>query len=302
MKFYFDIGSSTIKMYQYEKKKLDQIEEKSILFKNFFNEIDGISTNNYNNLVKYCKELKEKYELNEKNTSIYATGIWRKLPSVQLTNLVADFRAMNLDFHVISHEEENFYFQKAMQGIYNGKKILMVNMGGKTTELVVIEKGNVVNKINLTIGVADILNKYPNINQPEAGIKLEDAMQYAIELIEEEIDFACDCAIHTGGELRFQKLAGYKLIPNTIFEDGIHTHMVSYKDFEEKNKELLYHTTIEELYALMPSNPKWMDGAKAGVILGQAIFKKANISYIVPSDLNLIHGVIKCEESERERK
>ena len=43
----------------------------------------------------------------------------------------------------------------------------------------------------------------------------------------------------------------------------------------------------------MPQNPTWMDGAKAGIMLGQAIFKKANIEYIIPSDLNLIHGVIK---------
>ena len=296
MKYYFDIGSSTIKMYQYKGKKLEQIEEKSILFKNFFNEIDGISTNNYNNLVRYCKELKEKYKLAKINTSIYATGIWRKIPSMQLENLKADFKAMDLDFQVISHDEENYYFQKAMQGIYNNKKVLMVNMGGKTTELVVIAKGNVVNKINLTVGVADILNQYPKINEPEADIKLEEAVKYAGSLITEKIDFKCDCAIHTGGELRFQKLAGYKLVPNTIFQDGIHTHMVSYDDFKEKNKELLYHTTIEQLYNLMPSNPKWMDGAKAGVILGQAIFEKAKVPYIIPSDLNLIHGVIKCEK------
>lgn len=56
---------------------------------------------------------------------------------------------------------------------------------------------------------------------------------------------------------------------------------------------MLYNITLEELYRLMPQNPKWMDGAKAGIVLGQAIFKKARIKYIIPSDLNLIHGVVK---------
>ena len=101
IKYYFDIGSSTIKIYQYEEKKLEQIEERSILFKNFFNEIDGISTNNYNNLVKYCKELKEKYELNDKNTSIYANFIWIKQQTDQHTNLVSDFRTIDLKIHDI---------------------------------------------------------------------------------------------------------------------------------------------------------------------------------------------------------
>jgi hypothetical protein len=36
----------------------------------------------------------------------------------------------------------------------------------------------------------------------------------------------------------------------------------------------------------MPRNPKWMDGARAGAILPLAIFEKANIKLIVPSDLN----------------
>lgn len=45
----------------------------------------------------------------------------------------------------------------------------------------------------------------------------------------------------------------------------------------------------------MLSNKKWMEGAKAGAILAQAIFKKANIKYIIPSDLNIINGILKEE-------
>ena len=63
----------------------------------------------------------------------------------------------------------------------------------------------------------------------------------------------------------------------------------------EKNNEILKSTSLEELRSLMPSNPDWMNGAKAGVLLGETIFKKANIKYIIPSDLNLINGVVKEE-------
>ena len=52
-------------------------------------------------------------------------------------------------------------------------------------------------------------------------------------------------------------------------------------------------TTLDELRSLMPTNPDWMNGAKAGIMLGEAIFRKANIKNIIPSDLNLINGVIK---------
>lgn len=36
-----------------------------------------------------------------------------------------------------------------------------------------------------------------------------------------------------------------------------------------------------------------MDGARAGAIIPLTLFKKANVKWIIPSDLNLINGVIK---------
>jgi len=68
--------------------------------------------------------------------------------------------------------------------------------------------------------------------------------------------------------------------------------MVSLEDYIKGTEKVFYHITMEQLYKLMPQNPKWMDGARSGAILPLAIFKKANIKWIIPSDLNLINGVI----------
>ena len=106
------------------------------------------------------------------------------------------------------------------------------------------------------------------------------------------IDFNCQIAIHTGGELRFQKLVKYNLQENKFFKDGMHKLYVTYEDFDKKNKELLYHTKLEELHKLLPENPKWMDGARSGAIIPLVLFKIANVKWIIPSDLNLINGVI----------
>lgn len=293
MKYYIDLGSSTIKTYECENDVPNLIEEKTILFKEYFSE-EGISTKNYRELMIYMRQLVLKYQLNASNCNIYATGIWRKISKEQYEMLKSDFNEIGIKFNVISAEEETFNFEKAMQGIYDNKRVLMVNMGGKTTELIVYDKGNVAKRTSLNIGVAEILNNFPEINDENNNLKIEDVLDYALEIIkDEEIDFECDCGIFTGGELRFQKLVKYNLIPNKIFNDEIHEYMISYEDLAKKNKELLESITIEDLYLLMPSNKKWMDGAKAGAILAQAIFKKANINYIIPSDLNIINGIIK---------
>lgn len=288
--YYFDIGSSTIKLYEY-KKELSLIEEKSIMFKRGFSE-DGIQEENIEKMMVFIKEVKEKYNLDKNNTEIYATGIWRKIPNEQLANIEARFNELDLEFNVISHDKENYYFEKAMQGTYNNR-VMMVNMGGKTTELVIFDNDTVENRVNLTVGVSDVFDKYPNINELDSGISKEEVINYLENLISEDINFNCDIAIHTGGELRFQKLVKYNLQPNKFFDDGIHKVYVTYEDFDKKNEELLNKTTLDELRSLMPTNPDWMNGAKAGIMLGEAIFRKANIKNIIPSDLNLINGVIK---------
>lgn len=290
--YYFDIGSSTIKLYEY-KKELSLIEEKSIMFKRGFSE-DGIQEENIEKMMAFIKEVKEKYNLDKNNTEIYATGIWRKIPNEQLANIEARFNELDLEFNVISHDKENYYFEKAMQGTYNNR-VMMVNMGGKTTELVIFDNDTVENRVNLTVGVSDVFDKYPNINELDSGISKEEVINYLENLISEDINFNCDIAIHTGGELRFQKLVKYNLQPNKFFDDGIHKVYVTYEDFDKKNEELLNKTTLDELRSLMPTNPDWMNGAKAGIMLGEAIFRKANIKNIIPSDLNLINGVIKEE-------
>lgn len=288
--YYFDIGSSTIKLYEY-KKELSLIEEKSIMFKRGFSE-DGIQEENIEKMMAFIKEVKEKYNLDKNNTEIYATGIWRKIPNEQLANIEARFNELDLEFNVISHDKENYYFEKAMQGTYNNR-VMMVNMGGKTTELVIFNNDKVENRVNLTVGVSDVFDKHPNINELDSGISKEEIINYLENLIPEDINFNCDIAIHTGGELRFQKLVKYNLQPNKFFDDGIHKVYVTYEDFDKKNEELLNKTSIDELRGLMPTNPDWMNGAKAGIMLGEAIFRKANIKNIIPSDLNLINGVIK---------
>ena len=101
-----------------------------------------------------------------------------------------------------------------------------------------------------------------------------------------------DCAIFTGGEERFELLTKFNLVNNTLFDDGIHKYMLTLNDYIDGTKKVFYDISLDELHALMPSNPKWMDGARSGAIIPLVLFKKANVKWIIPSDLNLINGVI----------
>ena len=166
-------------------------------------------------------------------------------------------------------------------------------MGGKTTELVTYVGTKITDTKNLTIGVADLLNNFSKVNDKYSGNTVKEMEDFCLDRLKDIIlDKDYDCAIFTGGEERFELLTGFNLVDNTLFNDGIHKYMLSLDDYIKGTEKVFDNISMEELYNLMPSNPKWMDGARSGAIIPLALFHMADIKWIVPSDLNLINGVI----------
>lgn len=295
--YYIDLGSSTIKVYRYE-NDLELIEEYSIYFKNGFDREKGISKSNLMELCDYFGEIKNRYDLKYYNTNIFVTGIFRNLTQKRKQDLVKLFNEkFDLHFNIISHGIENYYLTKAMENGYNNKKVLIINMGGKTTELVTFVGDKITDTKNLTIGVADLLNNFDKVNDKYSGDTVEDMENFVAQRLSSiKLDNDYDCAIFTGGEERFELLVGFNLVNNTLFDDNIHKYMLSLEDYIKGTEKVFYNISLEELYELMPGNPKWMDGARSGAIIPLVLFKMANVKWIIPSDLNLINGVINDSE------
>ena len=291
--YYIDLGSSTIKVYCYE-NELKLLEEHSIYFKNDFDSEKGISETNLNELCDYFEDIKNKYDLKYYNTNIYVTGIFRNLIQDRKQDLVKLFNdKFDLHFNIISHGIENYYLGKAMQNDYNGNKVLIINMGGKTTELVTFVGKDITNTQNINVGVADLLNNFAKVNEEYSGNTLEEMEQFISDKLNDIVlDNDYDCAIFTGGEERFELLTKFNLVENTLFNDNIHKYMLTLKDYITGTENVFYNISLDELHALMPANPKWMDGARSGAVIPLVLFKKANVKWIIPSDLNLINGVI----------
>lgn len=179
-----------------------------------------------------------------------------------------------LNFNIISHGIENYYLEKAMENDYNNKKVLIINMGGKTTELVTFVGTKITDTKNLIIGVADLLNNFSKVNEKYSGDTVEEMEKFVVDrLFDIELAKDYDCAIFTGGEERFELLTGFNLVENTLFNDNIHKYMLSLEDYIEGTKKVFYDISLDELYKLMPNNPKWMDGARSGAIIPLVLFK-----------------------------
>lgn len=289
MHYLIDIGSSTIKVYERTEGEVILVMAKTFDFKDGFEPARGLSDSNNEKLYLFFSELASRFSLSRCNTKLYATGIFREILDKQF--FVEEFFARTrLLFNIVSHDLEAFYLEKAWLGrIADPGTLLVINIGGKTTELI-FYRGSIIDRKLLSIGVGTILQKYSSINEEYSSVSLSKIVDFIRgELPEMDEEF--DTAIYTGGELTYMQIAGYALQKNTVFSDNKHPSIIELADYCTQNQRVFSDITIADLRNMMPSNPEWMNGARACSALAQAICLHYRVKTIVPSDSNMIDGV-----------
>lgn len=288
-----DIGSSTVKVYK-QNEGVELMATKSIPFKKNFTPESGIAEVDKNELYEFIKSIKD-----ENSGSIiktYATAAFRKLSDLQKKEFVDEFfDRTGLYFNIISQELESFYLEVSLVGKYHSdKSTLLVNIGGGSTELIVMYGSEAIERINVDFGIGNILQEFPSINESISGHSVQEVVDYCISKLP-DMENTPKIAFYSGGELTYMQLAKYKLSKNKLFEDNLHPSIIGHEEFASKNEEVFEKMTLSELESLMPADPRWMHGARGCSALAQAIFSKYGIETIIPSNANLIDGVVRQE-------
>lgn len=294
-KILVDVGSSTVKVYR-QKHGGDPalLFTKSIAFKKNFSPEIGLLPSDINDLYLLIEAIKK--ENPDSQIKIYATAIFRKLSAPQQRTLIDDiFIKTGCFFNIIDQELENHYLEVALVGKFSSKDpLLLVNIGGGSTQLVVMYGEEVIERVNLDFGIGNLLEKFSGLNNPLSKHSLDVVVEYCKKKLP-PLKNLPKLAFYNGGELNYMKLVGYKLNKNRLFRDSLHPSTITIKNFKEKNKEIFQKISLAVLESLMPNDPRWMHGARGCSALAQAIFLKYKISLIVPSDTNLINGVVRQE-------
>lgn len=290
MKYLIDVGSSTVKVYEQQNEFMRLIDSKTFDFKIGFDPLRGLSEKNKENLYLFFDALVKRLSLTRSNTKLFATGIFRDIRYKQ--DFVEEFYIKTrLYFNIIPHGLEAFYLEKAWLGrVPCQDNIIVINIGGKTTELIFYAQGSIIDKKMLSIGVGTILTNFPSINDSYSSYSLENIVAYIRKNLP-KLKNPCKTAIYTGGELSYMQVARYDLMNNFIFDDSKHPFSISIENYIRRNEQIFSEITIEELRSMMPNNPTWMNGARACSAIAQAICMHYKIEVIVPSDSNLIDGV-----------
>ena len=293
-KILIDVGSSTIKVYKYIQEKLSLLVQRSIHFKDGFDPEGGITQAAKKELFKLIDSIKEQNR--EALIKIYATSIFRKLTK-EARNFFVDefFLRTGLLFNIVSQDLENFYLEMALVGKCSlNESILLINIGGGSTELVVMYGREAVERKNIDLGVGTVNTKFPKINEAVSGATLNEVVEFAKNALP-SLSNKVKAAFYTGGELTYMRLVNYQLDKNGLFKDKNHPSMISVVNFAKRNKEVFQKVGLKELEALMPENPKWMHGARGCSAITQAICEKYDVKTIIPSNSNIVNGITRQE-------
>lgn len=159
-----------------------------------------------------------------------------------------------------------------------------------------LKEKKVIKRLNFDFGIVDVLKKFPHLNNEFSSTNQETIVNYIKKKLPEiNEEDSTSIIFYNGGELTFMRLTGYKLKDNYIVKDKDHPFLILIKDFIKGNNNLLYEKSLSQLKSLYPQDPNWMLGARPCSLIAQAIFEKLKIKYIIPSDSNLIDGVVHKE-------
>jgi len=289
-----DIGSSTIKVYEHAQEKTNLLVQRSIPFKDGFDPEGGISLSAKKELFELINSVKE--ENKETQIKIYATGIFRKLVTETRVSFIDEFfERTSLFFNIVSQDLENFYLEMALVGKYLlNEPVLLINIGGGSTELVVMYGKEAVERKNIDLGVGTINTEFPQINEDISKTLLQEVIKFVEENLP-NLSNKVEIAFYTGGELNYMQLAGYAIKPNKLFSDSNHPSLISAVNFFKRNKEIFDKVSLKELELLMPDNSRWMHGARGCSAIAQAICQKYHVQTIIPSNSNIINGIVRQE-------
>lgn len=293
-KILIDIDSSTIKVYKSDQMGINLLVQRSISFKDGFDPEGGISVSSKKELFELLDSVKE--ENKECQIKTYATGIFRNLINETRVSFIDEcFTRTGLFFNIISHDLENFYLEMALVGkCLLNEPILLINIGGGSTELVVMYGKEAVERKNINLGVGMVITRFPSINEDISKVSLQEVVNFVKENIP-DLSNKVKIAFYTGGELNYMQLANYPLEPNKLFIDNDHPFLISADDFSKRNEDIFEKVSLKELESLIPNDPKWMHGARGCSAIAQAICEKYQIKTIIPSNSNIINGVVRQE-------
>lgn len=285
-KLIIEVGSTVTKVDLYNGETLERIKVITIQFKKNYKENNSLKKDDIQELIKNINELKNITE----NIYICGTSIFRNLKDEELNAFLDRFRKeTNLEFHVISSEKENELTVKGVARLTNKRLGVMIG-GGGSTEIAIYDNG-IIESVISSIGVIDIMEKFPDLADNFATTPLEDVMKYIkdnLKLPENKVDIL---VLAGGNHKYFAEESGISYEKNTIYEDNNAPIMMDIKTRIKDTKKYYKEISLDDIRSRV-DDPKWWEATRAMCAFALVVAEKIDAKYIIPTDIGMAYGLI----------
>lgn len=293
-----EIGSTNTKAYVYVNGTIKTCEFQNIEFKKNYLTNNSILLSDINKLAEFIKNV----YIDTTQTRIYGTSIFRQLKQKEIFDFINELskRISFKSFDVVSADKESSLTAfGAINGFDTDENICVFIGGGGSTEICIYNNQHIIESINNSIGVVDVMNRFPDLANDTTNISIiqvEKYIQTQMVLPKEKAKYL----ILAGGDflLRYNN-AGYPVRKNDIFSSLNHPYIVDYNSNRNFEDKYYNDISLSILRKTTPLTPKWWDGTRAMCAFTDVVAKHIKSELILPTNISMVYGIIaKLEQGQ----
>lgn len=289
-KIIIEVGSTVTKVDLFDGNTLERIKNITIEFKKNYTELKKIKEEDINTLIENINKIKEITS----DIFVCGTSIFRNLTEIELDNFLEKFYSKtNLNFHVISPEQENELTVKGVTRLTN-KKLGVIIGGGGSTEIAICDNQQIIESTNIPIGVIDVMQKFPDLANDIATSSLDEVIEYIeskINLPKKQVDVL---VLAGGAHKYFAEEAKFNSEPNILYSD---TNAPIMMDINTRIQDTLNYyekVSLDEIRNRV-EDPNWWYATRAMCAFVLVVAKKLEAKYIIPTDIAMSYGLIESK-------
>lgn len=282
-----EIGSTNTKTHIYENDNLVYDNNITIEFKKNYSENNRIKESDLDTLYDVIGKALEYTD----DVHVYGCSIFRNISKEELDEINEKVKnKFNLEIEVVSQEDEALYTALGCYGKIDYKDNICVFIGGGgSTELIFVNKGEIIDKKFYDFGVGDITKKFPSLKNDIPDVTFDEVYNYIGTLIK-DLDVKADVLILAGGDhLYWYNNARYELLKNELYKSDNQEYMITIEMADKYDRDALASSL--ERVRNNSDNPAWFDGSRAMKTINNFICHKIAAKYIIPTKINMEDGL-----------
>lgn len=285
-KIIVEVGSTCTKVDKFNGKTIEKLEGKTIQFKKHYNEDKKLRESDINELINSIKELKSISE----DIYVCGTSIFRSLNDLEKISFLERFKnETGYNFNIISQEKENELTVFGTTRFVNNKVCVFIG-GGGSTEIAIYDKG-IKESVNTTIGVIDVMQKFPNLAEDIATTNLETVKTFIKERLNLPKEKADILILAGGGHEKFARFSGIKYEENTLYNDEASPIMMDIETRKSETERYYKEISLDEIRSRV-NDPDWWYATRAMSAFALVVAEAIGAKYIVPTDIAMVYGIL----------